>query len=162
VRVEFPGGNRVEDFLRHTGEMLVGRVHGPFAFRLILQPLAALIIACRAGLKDARTGRPAYCWAVITDPSCRREMLREGWRELARVFTVAVLVDLIYEIVVFHEVYPGQSLVVAAVLALLPYPLIRGSVNRLARCWPYSRGRARASAANRSVIAPNPARKTPQ
>jgi hypothetical protein len=113
--------------------MLLERPHGPFALRLILQPLMATLIAIRAGVRDSRTGRPAYGWEVIANPRERRELLREGWHELARVFTLAVLVDLIYEVIVFHRIYPGQSILVAAVLALLPYPLIRGVVNRIAR-----------------------------
>jgi hypothetical protein len=102
---------------------------------LVLQPLAAAIIACRAGVRDAQAGRPAYGWAVVTNPVDRHELLREGWKELARVFTVAVVVDLTYEVIVFHRIYPGQSLIVAALLALLPYPLFRGSLNRIVRYW---------------------------
>jgi hypothetical protein len=97
--------------------------------------LAAAIIACRAGFRDARTRRPAYGWAILTNPVDRHELLREGWRELARVFIVAVLVDLIYEVIVFHQIYLVQSFIVAGLLALLPYPLIRGSVNRIVRRW---------------------------
>ena len=122
----------MEHFFRATWEMLVGRQSGPFAFRLILQPLMATLIAIRAGMRDARTGRPAFGWEVIANPRERRELLREGWHELARVFILAVLVDLVYEVIVFHRIYPGQSVIVAAVLALLPYPLIRGVVNRIA------------------------------
>jgi hypothetical protein len=59
--------------------------------------------------------------------------LREGWRQVAKVFVAAIIIDLIYEIVVFRAIYPGQALIVAAILALLPYPLIRGSVNRILR-----------------------------
>ena len=118
----------------------IGRVHGPFAFRLVLQPLAAAIIACQAGFRDARAGRPAYGWAILTNPVDRHELLREGWRELARVFIVAVLVDLIYEVIVFRQIYPVQSLIVAGLLALLPYPLIRGSVNRIVCRWRRSHG----------------------
>jgi hypothetical protein len=59
---------------------------------------------------------------------------------LTRIFIVAVIVDLIYEIIVFHEIHPGQSLIVAAVLALLPYPLFRGLMNRIVRRWRRSHG----------------------
>lgn len=123
------------EILGQTWQEFIGRVHGPFAFRLVLQPLAAAIIACRAGVRDAQAGRPAYGWAVVTNPVDRHELLREGWKELARVFTVAVVVDLTYEVIVFHRIYPGQSLIVAALLALLPYPLFRGSLNRIVRYW---------------------------
>ncbi len=123
----------MEERLRQLLPDLIGRVHGPFAFRLILQPLSAAIIACRAGLRDARSGRPAYGWTVLSNPVERRDLLREGWRELSKVFLIAVAIDLIYEWVVFREIYPGQSLIVAALLALLPYPLLRGVVNRIIR-----------------------------
>ena len=130
----------MEELLKQFWPDLVGRLHGPLAFRLILQPLAAALIACRAGLRDARTGRPAYGWEVLTNRADRLAMLREGWRELARVFIVAVIVDVIYQLKVFHHVHPGQSLAVAAILALLPYPLLRGTVNRIVRRWRRSHG----------------------
>jgi hypothetical protein len=123
----------MEERLRQLLPDLIGRVHGPFTFRLVLQPLSAAIIACRAGLRDARSGRPAYGWAVLSNPVERRDLLAEGWRELSKVFLVAVAIDVIYEWVVFREIYPGQSLIVAALLALLPYPLLRGVVNRIIR-----------------------------
>ena len=123
----------MEERLRHLLPDLMGRLNGPFTFRLVLQPLSAALIALRSGLRDARSGRPAYGWAVISNPVERRELLKEGWRELSRVFIIAVIVDVIYELVVFGQIYPGQSLIVATVLALLPYPLLRGVVNRIIR-----------------------------
>src|SRR4029077_6083834 len=91
---------------------LGSRISGPFAFRLILQPMVAGILAIRAGWKDAQTGRPAFGWAILTDPSHWHELLRAGWRDLARLFVMAVLVDLVYEIIVFRWIYPIQSLLV--------------------------------------------------
>jgi hypothetical protein len=123
------------ELLTRVWENLLGRVHGPLTFRLILQPLAAAVIAARAGLRDARSGHPAYGWAVLANPVARRELLLERWKEVARVFVLAVIVDLIYEVIVFRRVYPGESMIVAAVLALLPYPLIRSSINLIVRCF---------------------------
>jgi hypothetical protein len=123
----------MEEYLRQVWHMIAGRQHGPFAFRLVLQPLASALIACRAGWRDARAGRPAFGWAVLTNPVDRHELLWQGWKELTRVFAIAVIVDLVYEVIVFHRIYPGQSLIVAAILALLPYPLFRGVVNRVVR-----------------------------
>ena len=114
---------------------LGGRISGPFGFRLLLQPMVAAILAIRAGWKDAQTGRPVFGWAILTDPSHRRELLRAVWRDLARLFVTAVLVDLVYEITVFRWIYPTQSLIVAATLAVPPYLLIRGPFNRLVVCW---------------------------
>lgn len=101
-------------------------------FRLVLRPTTAAILAIHSAMRDAWEGRPAYGWALVTDAP-RRRALREGWKEVAKVFVAAVIIGLIYEVIVFHRIYPGQSVIVAAILALLPYPMIRGSVNRILR-----------------------------
>jgi hypothetical protein len=41
--------------------------------------------------------------------------------------------DLIYQVVVLRRFYPLEALIVAFVLAFLPYILLRGPVNRIAR-----------------------------
>jgi hypothetical protein len=125
----------VEDFYTRLYEMLVGRVDGPLAFRVVVQPAVAAFIAIRAGLNDARTGRPAYGWTVITDPVQRHALLREGWKDVARLLAIAVLIDIVYQIIVFGWIYPGQAIIVAAALAFPPYLLLRGPANRLARRW---------------------------
>jgi len=114
---------------------LVGRLDGPLAFRFILQPVAAAILAILAGWNDAQTARPALGWIVLTDPIRLQQLLREGWREIQKVFVAAVIIDLAYEIIVFRAINPGQSLIMAAVLALLPYVLLRSPFNRLAWRW---------------------------
>jgi hypothetical protein len=57
----------IEEILIHSWKVLVGQLHGPLAFRLILQPSVAVIFAIRAGLRDARVGRRAYFWTVLMD-----------------------------------------------------------------------------------------------
>src|SRR3990172_5220497 len=123
----------MEDLLTRFVENLLGRVSGPMKFRLILQPLMAVIFAVRSGLKDAKEGRPAYFWAIFTDPANRRDMLRDGWKSVGKVFIVAIIIDLVYQIIVLRWFYPLEALIVAAILAFLPYLLIRGPVNRIAR-----------------------------
>jgi hypothetical protein len=109
------------------------RIGGPMTFRIILQPLMAALLAVRAGIKDAREGRPAYFWTILTDPSQRADLLRQGWNAVGRVFILAVIMDVIYQLIVLHWLYPGELLLVAILLAVVPYLLIRGPVNRLAR-----------------------------
>ena len=46
---------------------LLGRISGPMSFRMILQPAVATLLAIRAGMHDARDGRPFYGWSVATD-----------------------------------------------------------------------------------------------
>ena len=122
----------MEDLLTRIFENLIGRVSGPMKFRLVLQPLMAAIFAIRSGLKDAKEGRPAYFWAIFTQPDHRRDMLRDGWKAVGKVFVIAIIIDLVYQLIVFRWFYPFEALVVAAILAFIPYLLIRGPVNRIA------------------------------
>ena len=127
----------IDEFFWRVWEMLIGRAGGPFTFRLILQPIAAAIFAIRSGLRDAREGRPPYFfWSVFTNPACRPELLGQAWKDVGRVFIVAVVIDVIYELIVYRWVYPGQAVIVATVLAIIPYLMIRGPVTRIARRFP--------------------------
>lgn len=124
----------IQEFFSRVWEMLIGRVSGPLTFRLLMQPAVAAILAIRAGLIDAREGRPPYFfWSVFTNSARRRDLLRQGWKGVGKVFMVAVALDVIYELIVYRWVYPGQALIVATVLAIIPYLLIRGPITRLAR-----------------------------
>ena len=121
-----------EIFNRITGD-LVGRLDGPFKFRFLLQPLMAILFAIRDGRKDAQAGREPYFWALLTEQSQRSGLLRECWDAMKKVFIVALLIDVIYQALVFRRIYLGEALVVAPVLAFIPYILFRGLVSRLLR-----------------------------
>jgi len=123
----------MEEIFTRLWNDLIGRIGGPMSFRLLLQPTMAMIFAIRDGLKDAREGRPAYFYSLFTDPENRRSRLREGFKAVSRVFTFAIVMDFIYQVIVLRWFYPLQALIVAIVLALLPYILLRGPVNRIAR-----------------------------
>jgi hypothetical protein len=123
----------MEEILARFADNLVGRIHGPLTFRFLLQPAIAIFFAVRAGLRDARENRPAYFWALLYDAEHRRAMLHEGWRDIGKVFLIAVALDVIYQVIVVRWIYPGEMLIVAAGLALFPYLLFRGAVTRIAR-----------------------------
>ena len=113
-------------------EMLMGRTTGPLTLRLILQPTVATVLAIRSGLADARAGRPPYFWSMLNDPERRRELLRNGWKSVGKLFVMAMVLDGIYQVIEFRWIYIGQAIVVAFVLAIVPYVIVRGLVTRLA------------------------------
>ena len=123
----------MEDLLSRVVEDIVGRVSGPMKFRLILQPVVAALLAIRSGLKDAKENKPPYFWAIFTDPDSRVEMIRDGWKSVGRVFILAIALDAVYQFIVFRWFYPVEALLVAVILALIPYLLIRGPVNRMVK-----------------------------
>lgn len=123
----------MEELLTRIWNDLVGRIGGPMTFRLFLQPAMALFFAIRDGLKDAREGRPAYFYSLFTDPEDRGNRLREGFKAVSRIFGFAIAMDLLYQLFALRRFYPLEALIVAFVLAFLPYLLTRGPVNRIAQ-----------------------------
>ena len=122
----------MDDMLARLWENLGGRIGGPLSFRLLLQPAIATLLAIRAGLADAQAGKPPYLWTILTNADDRRDLLRHGWKSVAKVFVMALVIDVVYQLIVAHWVYPLESLIVAFVLACVPYLLVRGPVNRIA------------------------------
>ena len=112
---------------------LVGRLTGPMTFRLILQPTMAALNAIRDGLTDARAGKPPYSWSVLTDRHHRGQLLREGASSEGRVILLGSAMDAIYQWIVFRWIHPVELVVVVLLLAFVPYVLLRGPVNRIAR-----------------------------
>jgi len=111
----------------------IGRFDGPLHFRLFVQPLMAILFAVRDGSRDAREGRGAYGWSLLTDAGQRRYLLESGWKGISKVFVLAYVLDVIYQFIEWHGLKPLQALLTALVLAVIPYALLRGPANRLRR-----------------------------
>jgi TRAP-type C4-dicarboxylate transport system permease large subunit len=122
----------MEDILTRFIENLLARVSGPMRLRLILQPLMAIVFAIRDGLKDAQEGRPAYFWEIFSNPDRWRKIFREGWKSVGKIFIIAIIIDFIYQVIILQWFYPVEAVFVAAILAFLPYLLIRAPVNWIA------------------------------
>jgi hypothetical protein len=114
---------------------LLARPSQSLALRFILQPLISTIIGIRDGIKDARTGRSPYFWTVVSDPAQRSMRLREGIAATGKIFLIAITLDIMYQILELKAFYPGEALLIAVLLAFIPYLFVRGPVARLARRW---------------------------
>jgi hypothetical protein len=112
---------------------MAGGVHAPLGFRVVVQPIVAAFFAVRAGRQDALEGRPLFFWAVLRDPIHRRERLQEAWKHVGKVFVAAVIIDVVYQCIVERWIYPSEALMVGLTLAVLPYLVFRGIVNRVLR-----------------------------
>ena len=117
----------VEDVLTRFVTDLIDRLTGPLSFRLILQPMIATFFAVRDRLKAERQGRPPYFRSLFTvaHPE-RRELLQEAWKAIIKVFSLAVVLDLVSRDRLLAGFIPVESLVVAIILAIVPYVLLRG------------------------------------
>jgi hypothetical protein len=125
----------MDDLLTRFWSDLVARVHGPFSFRFVLQPLVGLIYATRDGILDARQGRPPYFWTIFSRPDERWQLLREGEKAVTRVIALGVVMDVMYQLLTFHRIYTLQLVVIVLALAFVPYVIFRGPISRIAKAW---------------------------
>jgi hypothetical protein len=103
------------------------------SFRLIVQPIVAILLALRDGYKDAREARTPYGWALLTQAAQRRYLVHDAWKGLSRVFILAFVLDVVYQYIVLRWFYPGEAFAMAFLLAVVPYVFLRGPVNRIMR-----------------------------
>jgi hypothetical protein len=111
---------------------LIDRISGPMNFRFILQPVMGSIFAIIAGLKDAKAGKPPYFWSLLTGRARRVDRIKDGWKGVGKVVIVALVLDIAYQIIVLNFVYPAEAIIVAFVVVIAPYLILRGLVTRLA------------------------------
>jgi hypothetical protein len=127
-----PGESQdMEEMFTRSWSDLLARDSGPLHFRLVLQPVVAALLALRAGWRDAGRGHPVFFWNAVGDGTSRRLLLAETRRDVGKLFLVAVALDLIYQVIVLPWFYPIQTLIVAILLAIIPYVVIRGIVIRI-------------------------------
>lgn len=116
---------------RFVDEMLA-RLHGPGRLRFILQPIAAIVLGVRDGVKDARAGKPPFLWSLAFRSGHRRGLLRSALVSVRDLVAVAILLDMVTQFIIFRMVHPGAALLFGPVLIALPYAIARALANRLA------------------------------
>jgi hypothetical protein len=111
---------------------ILNRPGGPMTLRFVLQPVMATIAALRDGMKDARTGRSPYLWTMLTNRTERGGRLREGLISTSRTILIGLVMDTIYQAIVLKTFYPGEAVIIAILLAFVPYLFLRGTIARIA------------------------------
>jgi hypothetical protein len=61
--------------------------------------------------------------------------LAEGIISTARVILLGLSIDLIYQLIEFRSFFPAEAVIVALLLAFVPYLLLRGPLVRVVRWW---------------------------
>jgi hypothetical protein len=56
----------------------------------------------------------------MTDPRHRLDMLEDGWKSVGKVSVLALVLDVVYQIVVRRFVYTGEAFITALLLAIVP------------------------------------------
>ena len=115
---------------RFFGDVL-GRLSGPGRLRFIFQPLMAIFLGGRDGLKDARASFPPFLWGLLFGCADRRHQLRKAFDSTRDLVAVAILLDIVSQALIFHEIRPGAAIVVGPVLIAVPYCVARAIANRV-------------------------------
>ncbi|EIM24582.1 hypothetical protein [Microvirga lotononidis] len=118
---------------RRVWHNIAERPSGPMAFRFLLQPAMAFLAALHDGINDARLGRPPYFRTLMRDPARRNERIREAFLSTGRILLLGLGMDAIYQYRVLNTFFPGEMVLVALLLAFLPYLAFRGLITRIAR-----------------------------
>jgi len=124
---------RVYLLSRQFLEELPQRFSGPGRLRFILQPAIAILLGVRGGLADARAGNPPYLFGLVFDAGRRRELLQSGFETIRILLAMGIILDVVFQLVLYREVHPGAALVVGPILICVPYALARALTNRLAK-----------------------------
>ncbi len=112
---------------------MMARLSGPGRMRFIFQPTAAIILGTRDGLKDARAGSPPFLSALVFHPARRPGLFRSAVASVRDLVAIAILLDVVSQILIFRMVHPGAALLLGPVLIAAPYAISRALTNRIAQ-----------------------------
>jgi hypothetical protein len=123
----------LSETLARGWENLVARFGGPMSFRLLVQPAVAIFFAVRAGIRDAREGNPTFLGCALSNLRSWSPRMRQSWRDVGTIFIIALILDAIYQLVVQSGIFALELLIMATLLALVPYMIVRDLASRVAR-----------------------------
>jgi len=124
---------RVYLFSAQFLDELPQRLSGSGRLRFILQPLLAILIGVRGGLTDAKTGSPLFLFGLLFAAGQRSGLLRSAGEAIGIMLAMGIILDIVFQLVLYREVHPGAALLIALILICIPYVLSRALTNRLAR-----------------------------
>ena len=123
---------RVYIFSRQFLEELPQRFTGPGRLRFILQPMAAIFLGIRGGIRDIKTGHPPYLFGLLFSSGHRREFLKSGVAAIRNLLALGIILDVVFQAIIYKTVHPGAALIVGPILICFPYALSRALMTRLA------------------------------
>ncbi len=111
-------------------EGIARSLSGRGQFRLILQPLMAVLLGLRLGVSDAKEGRAPFLFRLFTTKGGRWGLFRDSLWDAAIPLAVALIIDGILQYLTLGRVRPLAALVVGGILVWLPFAISRALTNR--------------------------------
>jgi hypothetical protein len=116
---------RVYVFSMQFVDELSLRFTGPGRFRFILQPAMAIILGIRSGIADTKAGNPPYLPGLLFASGRRRELLRSAVEAISTLLAIGIILDVIFQLIIYHSVHPAAALFIGPILICVPYMLSR-------------------------------------
>ena len=70
---------------------------------------------------------------MVSNRQKRAERLREALNATARIILLGLIMDAIYQVIVFRRFYPVEAVIIAVLLGFVPYLVFRGLVPLILR-----------------------------
>jgi hypothetical protein len=116
---------RVYLFSRQFIEELPQRFTGPGRLRFILQPMTAILLGIRGGLRESKSGNPPNLFGLLFGAERRRELLRSGVAAIRNLVALGIIMDIVFQLIIYGSAHPGAAVVIGPILICFPYALSR-------------------------------------
>jgi hypothetical protein len=117
-------------FTQQFFDDMFARLSGPGRLRFIIQPTIALLLGLRDGVRDLREGLLPFLW-VCFQKNLRQKALVHAFQAIRDLVSVAIVLDVIFQFIIFDDVHPGASLLLGPVLIAIPYAVSRSLTTQI-------------------------------
>ena len=118
-------------FTERFFEDLWARLSGPGRLRFILRPTAAVLLGVRDGKRDSRLRCPLFLSGLFFGRIHRQGLWRSGMSSVRDLVAIAIILDVVSQILIFREIHPGAALLLGPVLIAKPHSISRSLTNRI-------------------------------
>lgn len=124
----------MEEILCRIWDNLGDRLGGPMTFRFLVQPLVALFLGVRDGLRLGASGTSLFGLREHRESGGGHPLVRTVWHSIRLLVLIALILDLVYQYFVQNWIYPGEAVLVSITITVIPYLLACSIVSAFA-CW---------------------------
>jgi hypothetical protein len=110
-----------------TGRGLLG---GKFQIRLILQPLVAILLGLKFGIRDAKSGHRPFFQRLVAGDEHRGHLFKQSLRDAIIPLCIAFILDSILQKMILGHIRPAAAIIVGGLLVYLPFVIVRALANR--------------------------------
>lgn len=114
-------------------QRIIERFTGPLHLRTILQPLIAIFLGITNGRADFKSNHPPFFLDMVSDKINRNQKMKMAYRSILTPLFIGVIVDAIFQYLVFSKIHFFGAILAGIILIALPYTISRGFTNRLLR-----------------------------